>query len=256
MEWGKGRYEPIGEQIAPAAEVVVATAAPTEGETVVDLGCGTGNGALLAAERDATVIGVDPAQRLLDVAAARFEERGLSGEFRAGDAASMPVDEASADVVISVFGVIFAPDPEAAAAEIDRVLAADGRLVLSAWIPEGAIFAAIKERREAVAAASDEPPGPPPFAWQDADALGELFGPRGFSVSMEEQTIDFEANSAREFAEGEFENHPRWVAAREMLGPARSEELRDREMVIYEEANEAQSGFRVTSRYVVASLTR
>jgi SAM-dependent methyltransferase len=256
MEWGQGNYEVIGEEILPAAEAVVERAAPAEGERVVDIGCGTGNGALLVAERGAKVTGVDPAQRLLDVAATRFSERGLTGDFVIGEAASMPLDDASADLEISVFGVIFAPDAAAAAAELARVLAPGGRIVLSAWIPEGTLFAAIKIQREALAAASDEPAGPPPFAWHEADALEELFSEHGLSVSMDEQTIAFEAPSAREFAEFEFQNHPMWIKAREKLGPERAEEVRDHGLLVFEQGNEDPSGFRITSRYVVAEIKR
>jgi SAM-dependent methyltransferase len=256
VEWGQGNYELIAEQIFPVAEAVVELAAPAEGERVVDIGCGTGNGALLVAERGAEVTGVDPVQRLLDVATIRFSERGLTGDFVIGEAGSMPLEDASADLEISVFGVIFAPDAPAAAAEMARVLAPGGRIVLSAWIPEGTLFAAIKIQREALAAASDEPAGPPPFAWHEADALGELFSEHGLSVSMDEQTIAFEAPSAREFAEFEFQNHPMWIKTREQLGPERAEELRDRGLLVYERGNEDPSGFRITSRYVVAEITR
>ena len=238
MEWATGRYERIAEQVLPAAEVVVERAAPRRDEHVVDVGCGTGNAALLAAERGARVTGVDPAQRLLDVAAAEAAERGLDASFVLGEAASMPLPDRSVDSVISVFGSIFAPDPKAAAGEMARVTSPNGRIVQSAWIPAGPIFDAIKERRALVAEATGEPPGRPPFPWHEGDALA------------------FEAGSAREFAEGEFEFHPMWVGIREKLGPERAAEVRDRGLAIYEQANEDPSGFRVTSRYVVAILTR
>jgi len=160
------------------------------------------------------------------------------------------------DVLISVFGVIFAPDPKAAAAETARVLAPGGRAVISAWIPEGTFFAAVKVRRDAIAEVSDEPTGPPPFAWHEADALGELFSEHGMSVSMEEHEIAFEANSARELAEADFRDHPMWSKAREQLDPERVEQVRDRMLLIYEEGNEDPDAFRITSRYVVAELTR
>jgi SAM-dependent methyltransferase len=256
VEWGRGGYERIADQVLPAAEAVVERAAPSEGERVVDLGCGSGNATLLAAERSARVTGIDPAQRLLDVAAAEASERGLDVTFELGEAASIPVADASVDVLISVFGVVFAPEPQPAAAEIDRVMAGNGRVVLSAWIPEGALFAAIKERREALAEATGEPNGPPPFAWHEAGALEELFAPHGFSVSTDEQTLAFEAPSAQAFAEDEFQNHPRWVAIREEIGPERAEELRDRSLLIYERANEDPSGFRLSTGYVVAELRR
>src|SRR5262245_27647387 len=139
MDWGQGRYEHVAAQLLPAAKVVVDTAAIEEGERVVDVGCGTGNAALLAAERGASVTGIDPAQRLLDVASAQASKGGLDARFERGEAASLPVPDGGAEVVLSVFGVIFASDPKAAADEMARVLAPVGRMLLAAWIPGGAI---------------------------------------------------------------------------------------------------------------------
>jgi ubiquinone/menaquinone biosynthesis C-methylase UbiE len=81
--------------------VVVEAAAPVAGERVVDVGCGTGNAALLAAERGAVVTGVDPAPRLLDVARAEAAARGLDVTFAPGQAAEIPLEDGEADVVLS-----------------------------------------------------------------------------------------------------------------------------------------------------------
>ena len=139
LDWGLGRYETTAVALSPVAAAVVERAAISSGDRVVDVGCGTGNAALLAARLGAQTTGVDPAARLLDVARARAAESGVTATFVQGDAASIPVATASADVVLSVFGVIFAPDPVAAAAEMARVTAPGGRILLTAWIPEGAI---------------------------------------------------------------------------------------------------------------------
>ena len=76
FDWGAGRYEETAARLEPAARVIVERAAPAAGEHVVDVGCGTGNAALLAAERGATVTGVDPAPRLLEVARGRPRHAG------------------------------------------------------------------------------------------------------------------------------------------------------------------------------------
>ena len=89
FDWGLGRYEDTATRLEPAARVVVEAAAPVAGERVVDVGCGTGNAALLAAERGATVTGVDPAPRLLEVARAEAATRGLDATFAPGHAASV-----------------------------------------------------------------------------------------------------------------------------------------------------------------------
>jgi ubiquinone/menaquinone biosynthesis C-methylase UbiE len=125
-------------------------AAPAEGECVVDVGCGTGNAALLAAARGAGVTGVDPAARLLEVGRAQAAAQGLDVTFALGEAAALPVPDGDAEVVLSAFGVIFAPDAAAAGAEMTRVTAPAGRIVLSAWVPEGAIHEAAHLAQEAV----------------------------------------------------------------------------------------------------------
>jgi SAM-dependent methyltransferase len=257
VEWDHGRYEVIAKQLLPAAEVVVDRAAPTGGDRVLDLGCGTGNAALLAAERGATVTGVDPAERLVSVAAAEANDRGLDVRFLVGDAADLPMSDDSVNVVVSVFGVIFAPDAERAAREIDRVTAPGGRAVLSAWVPDGTMFRAVRLMRETIGPLLDEPPPPQPFAWHEQAALEGLFGPRGFSVTVQGHDLPFNAASPEVFVQTEEENHPLAVRARPAVVEAGlADELREGMIRIYSEGNEDQSGFRVTSRYVVAELVR
>src|ERR671932_1956249 len=93
VDWGLGRYESTAERLLPAAHVVVERAALHAGERVVDLGCGTGNAALLAAAQGAEVTGVDPASRLLEVARARAAGEGAEVTFLSGEAASLPVGD-------------------------------------------------------------------------------------------------------------------------------------------------------------------
>lgn len=257
MDWGLGNYERIAAQLLPAAHVALDRAAPLAGEHVVDVGCGTGNAALLAAERGARATGIDPSQRLLDVAGAQAAYRGLQATFTRGEAGALPLPDAVADVVLSVFGVIFAPDAGAAAAEMARVSAPGGRIVLCAWIPGGALFDVMRLRREAVDAAAGATVGPPPVEWHEGDVLRGVFGPLGFTVELHEERLAFTAGSPEEFVESEFRDHPLWVAGRATLEPrGEMEELRDRALHIFETANEEPSGFRVTSRYVVATLHR
>src|SRR5437763_1765060 len=217
LDWSLGRYERTAKQLLPAARLVVERAAPRAGERVVDVGCGTGNAALLAAERGARVTGVDPAARLLDVAREEAAARGLDADFALGEAAALPLADGEADVVLSVFGLIFAPGPQAAAAELDRVTAPGGRIVLSAWLPGGGMSDAIRVSREAVARVMKLPPGPQPFAWHERGDLARLFAPNGFEVSLEEATIAFTATSARAHLEAESEDHPMAVAGRAVL---------------------------------------
>jgi SAM-dependent methyltransferase len=255
-DWGAGRYERTAAQLLPAAHAVVERAAPAAGERVVDVGTGTGNAALLAAERGARVVGVDPAARLLTVARERAAERGLDATFEPGEAASLPLADGEADLTLSVFGVVFAPDPGAAARELARVTAPGGRIVLSAWIPDGAIHRSVGTATQAVLRALGAP-ARPPFAWHDRDTLAGLFRPHGFGgVDLVEERISFTAPSAAAHVDADSEDHPLAVAGRAVLEPrGEAEEVRDRMIAILEEANEDPDGFRVTSRYVIATIT-
>jgi SAM-dependent methyltransferase len=255
VDWGLGNYERTAEKLLPAAEVVVEEAEISGGETVIDVGCGTGNAALLAAEAGAQAIGIDPSERLIEVAAATAERRGLDAEFVVGEAVPLPVGTAEADIVLSVFGVIFAPDPQAAAAEMSRAAKSDGRILIAAWIPEGAVSGSVQMIRETMAEITGQESGPR-YPWHEAPALTELFEPHGRSVELSERTIAFTATSAREWVESESREHPMAVAARPLVEQAgRAEEMERRLIEHYEAANEDPGAFRVTSRYAVAEIT-
>jgi len=257
MDWGAGRYERIAAQLLPAARTVVDAANPRSGERALDIGCGTGSASLLAAARGAETIGVDPAPRLLAIAAAAAEARGLPARFECGHAAALPLADASIDVSLSAFGVVFAPDAHAAAAEIDRVTARAGRVALSAWLPGGALAEVIALRRDALAESAGTPPGPVPYAWHDADALRELFAPLGFTVALEEHRLEFVAGSPEDFLAAELREHPMWIAARALLEPTGAlEQLRTAALEILTRANEAPTAFAISSPYVVAVLSR
>src|SRR4029077_16285857 len=101
--------------------------------------------------------------------------------------------------------------------EIARVTAPGGRVLLTAWLPEGAINDYVGVFQKEVAMDLGLPPGPPPFAWHDQGALTRLFGPQGFSVTVEQQQIAFRASSAREYAEIQGRDHPMSVAGRAVL---------------------------------------
>ncbi len=274
MDWELGRYERVAMGLLPAARAVVDHAAPRSGERAVDVGCGTGNGALLLAERGAQVIGVDPAERLLEIARAEARARGLDVAFVTGAAGALPCPDQAADLVISVFGVIFAPDATAAVRELARVLAPGGRIVISAWIPAGPISEMVAMARQATAAASaasvvaqpsaaaDAPAagqprsGPEQFAWHERDALARLFGAHGLSVELEEHRHAFRASSPADWLDAELRDHPLWCAARQALGPrGELESVCARALEILTAGNERPDGFRVTSRYVIATAT-
>ena len=253
MDWGAGTYEHIAAQLLPATHAARAGRAP--GERLLDVGCGTGSATLLAAERGAQATGVDPAERLLEVARAAARARGVEASFLRGEAAALPLADASADAVVSVFGVIFAPDATAACAELARVSAPAGRIVLSAWIPAGALFEVARVRSRAMAA-PDTAPAQPPFAWHDREALSAVFAPWGLAAVTEERRLAFAAASPEAFLESELRDHPLWARARAGLVPGDLDLAAGRALEILRDGNEQPGGFRLTSRYVVATVRR
>jgi SAM-dependent methyltransferase len=258
VTWGLGSYEDVAVQLVPAAEVAVDRLCPMPGEFVVDVGCGTGNAALLAGLRGARVLGVDPTPRLLEIARASGAAAGHDVRFEAGDAASIPVADGAADAVISVFAAIFAPDPVAAVAEMVRVLTPEGRIVLTAWLPGGALGELYGLRRAMLDdAAGAIAPGPAPFAWHDAGALGELFGSHGFAVELAPADLALYGTDVDGFVEAELRTGPLWVEARAILEPVgRWPALRDAAHELYSNANEEPGRFRLTTHYVVATAAR
>lgn len=195
MDWSIGQYEHVANGRLPAARAVIDFAAPEPHERVLDIGCGTGNAALLAAERGARVTGVDPAERLLQVARGDAAARGLSVAFLVGEAGALPIADRTVDVVVSAFGVVFAPAAAAAVAETARVTGTRGRVVFSAWLPTGALSELLQIRAQAISAASSVPAGPPPFAWHDASTVLSAFGRHGFSVEFSAHSVAFSAAS-------------------------------------------------------------
>jgi SAM-dependent methyltransferase len=257
IDWGVGRYEDTASELAPAAVEVVAAAALREGERVIDVGCGTGNAALLAAQAGAQVLGIDPAARLLDVARERTARDGIEARFATGDAARLPVGDGEADAVLSVFGVIFALDPIAAAAELARATATDGRIVVSAWLPCGAIVEINRIAAAAVVRALEIAP-PPSFAWHDREALAGLFGPLGFThVELARHSLAFTASSARAYLDAQNDSHPLAVAGRAILdATGQLDDVQAEMLAVLEAANEVPAGFAVTADYVVATICR
>jgi len=114
LDWGIGKYEAAALELEPAARHVVRAANLAPGEHVLDVACGTGNAALLAARAGAVVTGLDGAERLIEVARSRAAAEGLEASFVVGDAQELKFDDGSFDVALSVFGVIFAFDAEKA----------------------------------------------------------------------------------------------------------------------------------------------
>jgi hypothetical protein len=137
-----------------------------------------------------------------------------------------------------------------------RVTAPGGRLVLTAWVPGGAVSEVVRMSRTTAMAALDAPEPPPPFAWHDRDTLAGLLAPHGFGVELETHTHVFTAPSIGRFLQTELVDHPLSAASRAMLEAKGKTDVRDaiveRAREILTDANETTDGLALTSSYVVA----
>src|SRR5262245_23627743 len=119
--WESGDFGQVARFIIPAAEDFMARIDLQPGARVLDAACGTGNLAVIAAGRGCRASGLDIATNLLVQARERAKQDGFAIEFTEGDVESMPYEDASFDVVVSMFGVMFAPQPDRVVSELCRV---------------------------------------------------------------------------------------------------------------------------------------
>jgi SAM-dependent methyltransferase len=247
-EWGVGSYEDTAAELAPAAEVAVEALRVSPGERVLDVACGTGNAAAVAADRGAAVTGLDGSPRLLSVA----RERNPSGEFVEGDAADLPFGDGAFDAAVSVFGVIFARPAQRAAAEIARVVRPRGRLAITAWVPRGPFFKPILLMRQAIARVRP-PDGSTPVDWSDRDTLNRLLGAYG-KLELSEQLLRGAPASAESVWDRWERLHPMWIAARKLLEPVNEwDGLREATIAALREAGVERE---VASPYLLITLDR
>jgi ubiquinone/menaquinone biosynthesis C-methylase UbiE len=135
--WEKGDFTRIAESMRESGEALVMTLGITDGLEVLDLGCGDGTTALPAAKLGANVLGVDIASNLVDAGNARARSLGLTNcRFQEGDASDLnDIDDNSFDLVVSIFGAMFAPRPFDVAKEMVRVTRLGGRIVMGTGSP-------------------------------------------------------------------------------------------------------------------------
>ena len=187
--WMAGDFGVIARTISGGAEAFVGRLGLAPGTRVLDVATGTGNLALPLARGGGIVTGLDIAANLLVQARERAEAEGLSITFDEGDAEQLPYSDGSFDLVVSMFGAMFAPRPELVAAELARVLRPGGRLVMANWNPEsfsGQMFA-VGGRHV------PPPPGiPAPVLWGDDATVRARLAPYFTQIETKLIPIDFD----------------------------------------------------------------
>ena len=173
--WASGDFAVIAHGVHAVAERLVDSADPIAGCDVLDVATGSGNAAIAAARYGCKVTGLDYVPALLERGRERAAAERLAVTFVEGDAQALPFDDASFDLVVSVFGVMFAPNQAQAASELVRVCRPGGRIVTACWQPTGFVG----EQFKLVARHAPPPPGvASPLTWGDPEAQRALFGDR------------------------------------------------------------------------------
>jgi ubiquinone/menaquinone biosynthesis C-methylase UbiE len=131
--WGSAPFERIAETLADMHQAIVDAVRAGSGDRWLDVGCGTGELAFMAAETGAEVTGLDLSPTLIETARRQAAERSASSRFEVGDVEALGYPDESFDIVTSSVGAIFAPNHDLVASELARVCRAGGRLALTAW---------------------------------------------------------------------------------------------------------------------------
>src|SRR6187455_1839378 len=196
--WEKGDFTRIAETMRESGEVLVGQLGITKGLKVLDLGCGDGTTALPAARLGADVLGVDIASNLVEAGNKRAKEEGLTNcKFQEGDASNLhELKDHSFDLVVSIFGAMFAPKPLDVAKEMVRVTRSGGRIVMGNWIPGDPTLVA-----QILRISSAYTPAPPegfisPMTWGVEANVIERFTAAGVpagNISFQRDTYMFNA---------------------------------------------------------------
>jgi SAM-dependent methyltransferase len=189
--WALGDYAPIADLLRPAAQDLLDACAISAGQEVLDVGAGTGNLALLAAEEGASVVASDITPEMVERGRARTDAEGVDVEWVVADAEDLPFDDERFDCAASVFGAIFAPRPEVMIEELFRVVRPGNTIGLTAWGDYG-LQAEMFAVFDAYRPASDFPN---PALWGDPAVAEERLAPYANRVQTHKLTLPWEFES-------------------------------------------------------------
>ena len=196
--WASGDYTIVGTTLQIVGEMLAEAVDVRAGERVLDVAAGNGNVTLAAARRYADVTSTDYVPSLLEKGRLRADAEGLDVRFEIADAEALPYKASSFDVVLSTFGVMFAPDQARAAAEMLRVVRPGGRIGMANWTPESFIGRLFKVIGSHVA-----PPAGvrSPALWGAEAQLVSWFGPRARTLRVERKMFPFRYHSVDHFVQ-------------------------------------------------------
>jgi SAM-dependent methyltransferase len=196
IAWSAGNYAVVGTTLQIVGEALCEALDLRAGKRVLDVAAGNGNATLAAARRWCDVVSTDYVAALLEAGRARASAEGLSATFQQADAEALPFPDASFDVVLSIFGVMFTPHQEQSARELIRVCQPGGRIGLANWTPGsfiGQLFKTIGKHVPPPAGVKS------PALWGTQARLQELFGASVSSLRAVSREFNFRYRSPAHF---------------------------------------------------------
>jgi SAM-dependent methyltransferase len=190
--WATGDFAIIGWNTVFPGELMCEAAGLRAGQRVLDVATGSGNTALSAARRNCDAVGIDYVPALIERARERAAAERLPVRFEVGDCEAIPFPDASFDVVLSVYGSIFAPQQELAAQELLRVCRSGGRIGMANWTPDGFWGQTFGLQARYIPPPAGLRPAP---EWGTEPRLRELFGDAVSSVQIERRSALFRFRS-------------------------------------------------------------
>lgn len=255
--WEKGDFTRLAATMRESGAGLVADLGIGDGQRVLDLGCGDGTTAVPAAQRGADVLGVDIASNLVAAGAARAESLGLSNlRFEEGDASDLhQLADGAFDLVLSVFGAMFAPRPFDVAKEMVRVTTDGGRIVMANWIPNDPTLVA-----QILKISSEYSPPPPegfisPMTWGVEDEVVERFTSAGVpaeQISFQRDTFKFDSPLSPPELVSEFRNYygPTMNAFEAAGADGRETELQNELETLFDEQNTRSDGTSIAATFL------
>ncbi|MBK9152712.1 MAG: class I SAM-dependent methyltransferase [Chloracidobacterium sp.] len=237
--WEAGDFAEIAKGIETTAEAFVERLNIEPGTKVLDVACGSGNLAIIAAKKGAEVTGIDIAENLIDAAKRRAAAEGLEIKFEQGDAEAMPYAEDSFDLVMTMFGAMFAPRPAVTASELVRVCKPGGRIAMANWTPTGFAGQMFKLSTKYL----PPPDMPPPVLWGVPDEVRARFDGRVTDLQITPRMADMQFDFPPEDVVALFKKYfGPTVMAFKALDPSRHQELTDDMLSLWNENNISTDG--------------
>ena len=247
--WGLGTYERLAARFGPVQEQLVERVRVGPDDDVLDLATGGGGLALRAARLGARVTAIDANEAIVALAVAQVADEGVDISFDHGNIEYLPYDDRSFDVLLSNFGLIFAPDHANVAAELARVARPGARLGFTAWKPNPKLGELYRRFTE-------EPiEGREAYEWGREDHVEDMLG-EDFELEFEDGTVWLEAESGEEIWQLFSESAPPVISLVERLSAEDVEALHQAFVDLYESYRTEDGGIRAPRRYLLVLGTR